>query len=101
MLAIKTLAGDLRTSALRSVAWKVFLSELPFDKFPTATEFNSTHKEWKSSITKFRSQYDQLINKYLFDPRKKSEEMGDDVELCNPLAQDANVRYFNSFDILI
>jgi len=94
MLAIKTLAGDLRTSALRSVAWKVFLSELPFDKFPSAAQGSSSALPWQSAISSYRSQYDTLINKYLIDPRKKSEEMGD-VELCNPLAQDANVRIVN------
>uniref|UniRef100_A0A0N4ZEJ5 Rab-GAP TBC domain-containing protein n=1 Tax=Parastrongyloides trichosuri TaxID=131310 RepID=A0A0N4ZEJ5_PARTI len=70
------LEGDLRTSKMRSIYWRLFLKVLPIDK-----------DEWPTIIERYRCEYEELKMKHFTDPRDSLEM---DPETNNPLSLTEN-----------
>ena len=73
----RALEGRLRSSSIRSLAWRFFWNELPREKSPTA---------WPAHVKAEAAVYQKLAAKYCADPHESAEEL--DLSLSNPLSQD-------------
>ncbi|KAL0488130.1 hypothetical protein AKO1_008951, partial [Acrasis kona] len=73
LITSKAFCGELRTSHIRSVYWKVFFGLC-------------SSADW-SSIQSSRSRYDVLIEKHTIDPHKLEAQ---DVNVFNPLSQNTS-----------
>jgi hypothetical protein len=71
-LVTKAQTQGLQNNNIRSVAWKVFLGVLP-STFPNylsnSMEAPVESLDWIKMLKKERSKYQQLVDKYIFDPR--------------------------------
>lgn len=88
-LAAKATTDGLQNCGIRSLVWKVFLSLLPGSCLPIKKDAPAA--EMSTILDMYRKEYQQLKEKHIFDPRKKTEEMGGDLESFNPLSTQESV----------
>jgi hypothetical protein len=71
----KAFDGLLAEKGLRSLCWKIYLDYIP----------NLETSSWKIEIDKERQHYEDLKNKFIFDPNKANKE-GENWNINNPLS---------------
>ena len=83
------MSGGLRSSGLRSVAWKTFLGVVPA---------GSGLQGWKTALAASRAAYEGHKEKFLVDPYKDGEA-GKDLINNNPLAQAEDSSWKKYFEL--
>lgn len=67
--------GNLRSSKIRSLYWRILLGVIPLES-----------SEWLTSVRNLRKRYDDTKHRFTLDPHKSSNVADD-----NPLSQHENV----------